>query len=68
VADSDSVKGKVNEGMGAVKEKAGQVTGDHRIEAEGNEQKNEGKLQNAWGQTKDAARDAVDAAKDTVDH
>jgi uncharacterized protein YjbJ (UPF0337 family) len=62
--DMDQVKGKAREGMGTAQEKAGEWTGNRRMEAEGNERKNEGKLEGAWGKLKDAAGDTVDAMKD----
>jgi uncharacterized protein YjbJ (UPF0337 family) len=68
VANQDQVKGKMNESMGAVKEKAGSFTGDRDMEAEGNAQKNQGKVEGAWGKVKDAASDAVDSVKDTAKH
>ena len=68
MADKDQYKGKANEGFGAVKEKAGEFTGDRNMQAEGNAQKNEGKLQHAVGNVKDAAGDAVDAVKDKFGH
>src|SRR5579871_6584386 len=55
--DKDELKGKAREAGGTVQEKAGQVTGDRKMEAEGNERKNEGKVEGAWGKAKDAAGD-----------
>ena len=52
-ADSAQVKG-------AVKDAAGKVTGDTKLQAEGKADKAAGKVQNAAGGAKDAARDAVD--------
>ncbi len=57
--DKDRIEGLVREGKGAIKEAAGKVTGDAKLEAEGNATKNTGKLQNAAGGIKDAVRDAV---------
>jgi len=66
--DKDEVKGKAREGMGTVQEKAGHAMGDRRMEAEGNERKNEGKLEHAWGKVKGATEEAADAVKDKVHH
>lgn len=66
--DMDQVKGKAREAGGAMQEKAGEATGDRKMEAEGNERKNEGKIEGAWGKAKSAAGDAADAVKDKVSH
>jgi uncharacterized protein YjbJ (UPF0337 family) len=44
---------------GAVKEAAGKVAGDDKLEVEGRNQKAAGKVQNAVGGVKDAVRDAL---------
>jgi uncharacterized protein YjbJ (UPF0337 family) len=44
---------------GSVKEALGKVTGDDKLEAEGNADKVEGKVQNAIGGAKDVVRDAL---------
>ena len=60
--DQDRVAGVANQAKGAVKEGAGKVTGDTKLEAEGKADKAAGKIQNAVGGAKDAARDALDRA------
>lgn len=57
--DKDRIKGAAHEAKGAVKEAAGKVTGDAKIEAEGKVEKNLGKVQNAAGGAKDAVREAA---------
>jgi uncharacterized protein YjbJ (UPF0337 family) len=57
--DKDRVEGVMHQAKGAVKEAAGKVTGDKKIEAEGAAEKAAGKVQNAAGGVKDAVRDAV---------
>lgn len=54
--DNDRIKGSANQAKGAVKEVAGKVTGDAKLEAEGKADKLKGKVQNAIGGLKDAAR------------
>jgi uncharacterized protein YjbJ (UPF0337 family) len=49
MADWDQIEGEA-------KEKAGEVTGDEDLEAEG-------KAQGAWGDTKEAAEDMKEAAE-----
>ena len=58
--DTDRLEGIAHQAKGAVKEAAGKVTGDTKIEAEGKAEKAAGKVQNAVGGMKDAARDALD--------
>ncbi|HEX2589979.1 MAG TPA: CsbD family protein [Rhizomicrobium sp.] len=58
--DKDRVKGMADQAKGAVKEAAGKVTGDHKLQAEGAMDKAKGKVENAVGGAKDAVRDALD--------
>jgi uncharacterized protein YjbJ (UPF0337 family) len=57
--DKDRVEGIAKQVMGAVKEAAGKVTGDAKLEAEGKADKVAGKVQNAVGGAKDAVRKAA---------
>jgi uncharacterized protein YjbJ (UPF0337 family) len=54
--DKDRIAGSVNQAKGAVKEVAGKVTGDAKLQAAGKADKAKGKLQNAFGGVKDAVR------------
>jgi uncharacterized protein YjbJ (UPF0337 family) len=56
--DKDRIEGSANQAKGAVKEAAGKVTGDAKLQAEGAADKVKGKVQNAVGGAKDALRDA----------
>jgi uncharacterized protein YjbJ (UPF0337 family) len=58
--ESDRIKGAAHQAKGAVKEAAGKMTGDKKVEAEGAAEKAAGKVQNAVGGLKDAAREALD--------
>lgn len=57
--DKDRVAGSAHQAKGAVKEAAGKVVGDKKLESEGAAEKTAGKIQNAVGGAKDAIRDAV---------
>jgi uncharacterized protein YjbJ (UPF0337 family) len=57
--DRDRVEGAAKTAGGKMKETAGKVLGDQKMEAEGQMKKNEGKIQNAIGGAKDAMRDAT---------
>lgn len=58
--DHDRIKGSANQAKGAVKDAAGKMTGDAKLQAEGKGDKLKGKMQNAVGGMKDAVRDNKD--------
>ncbi len=55
--DKDRVEGAVKRAKGTVKEMAGKVVGDAKLESEGKAEKIAGKVQNAVGGVKDALKD-----------
>ncbi len=57
--DKDRIEGSIKQGVGAVKESFGKLTGDTKTEAEGAAEKTGGKVQNAVGGAKDTVRDAT---------
>jgi uncharacterized protein YjbJ (UPF0337 family) len=59
MVDTNRVEGVGHQIKGAVKEAAGKVTGDAKLEAEGTAEKVAGKAQNAVGGAADTVRDAV---------
>jgi uncharacterized protein YjbJ (UPF0337 family) len=54
--DKDRIVGTAKQAEGAIKEAAGKVVGDTKLEAEGKSGKVEGKIQNAVGGLKDALK------------
>jgi uncharacterized protein YjbJ (UPF0337 family) len=56
--DKDRVEGIAKQMKGSVKEAAGKVTGDAKLQAKGKADKVAGKVQNAVGGAKDAVRKA----------
>ncbi len=54
--DKDRIEGSAKQAMGAIKEVAGKVTGDAKLETEGKSDKAAGKVQNAVGGLKDTLR------------
>ena len=54
--DKDRIEGSLEQAKGKVKEVAGKVTGDAKLEGEGKAQKTAGKIQNAVGGLKDTLR------------
>jgi uncharacterized protein YjbJ (UPF0337 family) len=57
--DKDRVKGVFKQVTGGIKEAAGKIFGDSKLEVEGKTDKATGKIQNAVGGVKDAVRDAA---------
>jgi uncharacterized protein YjbJ (UPF0337 family) len=57
--DKDRIEGSANQAKGAVKQGAGKLTGDAKLQAEGAADKAKGKVQNAIGGMKDELRDAA---------
>lgn len=58
--NKDRVEGSFEQGKGKVKEVAGKVTGDTKLESEGKAQQVGGKIQNAVGGVKDSVKEALD--------
>ena len=56
--DKDRIKGMADQAKGAVKDAAGKVTGDTKLQAEGKMDKVKGKVESAVGGAHDAAREA----------
>jgi uncharacterized protein YjbJ (UPF0337 family) len=54
--DKDRIEGSAKQAKGTIKEVAGKVTGDAKLEAEGKSDKAAGKVQNAVGGLKDTLR------------
>ena len=57
MADHDRIEGAAKNIGGKIKETAGKVTGDTKLQAEGKADQVEGKVQNAVGGAKDSLRD-----------
>jgi uncharacterized protein YjbJ (UPF0337 family) len=61
--DREHVKGFAEKTKGALKEGAGKVSGDKKLQNEGKADRAKGKVHDVAGDVKDAARDAADAVK-----
>lgn len=57
--DKDRIAGAARQAKGAVKQAAGKLVGDPKLQAEGMADKAAGKVKSAVGGAKDAARDAT---------
>jgi uncharacterized protein YjbJ (UPF0337 family) len=58
--DREHVKGAADKVKGAVKDAAGKMTGDKKLQAEGKIDKAKGEAHKVAGDVKDAARQATD--------
>ena len=58
--DREHVKGAADKAKGAIKDTAGKMTGDTKMQAEGKLDKAKGAARKVVGDVKDAARDATD--------
>ena len=54
--DKDRIKGSAQQGKGVVKQVIGKITGDDKLEAQGESEKVAGRIQNAAGGIKDTLR------------
>ncbi len=64
--NKDQVKGRVEQSTGKLKEAAGQLVGNDRLEAEGKAEKIKGKVQAGYGDAKESAKDKVKKAIDKL--
>jgi uncharacterized protein YjbJ (UPF0337 family) len=63
MVDKDRIAGSAKEIKGAVKQGAGKLVGDAKLESQGRVEKAEGKIQNAVGGLKDKLKETTKAAK-----
>ena len=57
--NKDQVNGRMEQAKGAVKEAAGKVVGNDKLEAEGKVDKAAGKTQATYGDVKEDVKDAI---------
>ena len=62
--NNDEIKGKVEQAKGWVKDKAGEITNNPDLEAEGEAERIAGKVREGYGKAKEAVKDAADRASD----
>ena len=66
IYNKDEMEGKFEKGKGWVKDKAGELTGDERLEAEGEADRAEGETQETWGKFKRGVSETVDSVGDAI--
>jgi uncharacterized protein YjbJ (UPF0337 family) len=64
--DKEHVEGATDNAVGKTKEVAGQVTGNKKLETEGNVDQVKGAVHNAAGDAKDAGKEAIAAVKNAA--
>ena len=62
----NKAKGKGNQAMGGIREKAGEATGNEEMESKGRGQQMKGDSQETLGKAQGAMKDAAGAAKDAA--
>ena len=66
MAFADDAHNKADELKGAAKQKAGEVTGDRQLQAEGFVEKTAAKVKQAASDAAETVRDAADALRDKI--
>jgi uncharacterized protein YjbJ (UPF0337 family) len=63
--DKEHVKGAADKVVGKIKEVAGHVTGDKKLETEGKIDQAKGAIHDKVGDAKDAGRQAIDSVRNS---
>jgi uncharacterized protein YjbJ (UPF0337 family) len=66
IFNEDEAKGKWEKAKGTVKDKAGELTGNRRLEAEGEAQRAKGETQETVGKFKRGVSEAVDSVGEAI--
>ena len=66
IINKDEVKGKFEQAKGTIKDKAGEMTGNRRLEAEGEAEHAKGETRESWGKFKRGVSNAVDSVGDAI--
>jgi uncharacterized protein YjbJ (UPF0337 family) len=66
IINKDEVKGKYEQAKGTVKDKAGELTGNERLEAEGEAEHAGGEVREGWGKVKRNVSNAVEDVADAI--
>ena len=66
IFNNDEVKGKFEQAKGKIKDKAGELTGDRRLEAEGESENASGHMREGWGKLKRGVSNAVEDVADAI--
>ena len=68
IINKDEIKGKFEQGKGKIKDKVGEMTGNRRLEAEGEAEHAKGETRESWGKFKRGVSNAVDSVGDAINN
>jgi len=68
IINNDEVKGKFEQGKGTLKDKFGELTGNRRMETEGEAEHAKGETRESWGKFKRGVSNAVDSVGDALNN
>ena len=68
IFNNDEVKGKFEQGKGTLKDKFGELTGNRRMETEGEAEHAKGETRETWGKFKRGVSNAVDSVGDALNN
>ena len=66
IVNKDEIKGKFEQGKGTIKDKVGELTGNRRLEAEGEAEHAKGEGRESWGKFKRGVSNAIDSVGDAI--
>jgi uncharacterized protein YjbJ (UPF0337 family) len=66
MSDHNQIKGKANQAAGAVREKAGEITGNEEMQGEGRAQQAKGNVQEIGGKAEKTLKDAAGKVGDAL--
>lgn len=66
IYNKDEVKGKFEQAKGTIKDKVGELTGNEKLEAEGEAQDAAGEAQETWGKFKRGVSETVDSVGEAI--
>jgi uncharacterized protein YjbJ (UPF0337 family) len=66
IFNNDEVEGKFDKAKGSVKEAAGKLTDNERLEAEGKADRAGGEAQETWGKFKRGVSETVDSVGEAI--
>lgn len=64
--NNDELKGKYEQVKGTIKDKVGELTGNERLEAEGEAEHAAGEGRETWGKFKGGVSDAIDSVGEAI--
>jgi uncharacterized protein YjbJ (UPF0337 family) len=66
ITNKEEIEGKFDKAKGYIKDKAGEITGNSRLEAEGEAERAGGEAKETWGKFKRGVSEAVDSVGEAI--